>query len=145
METLTEHTHIQYTLTKKVFTVSPRDVVALSHCQVLADDEIWLMAQSVEHPAVPHGKYGAKHVRARLEIGGWALRPVSEGRATHATYVLRTDPMGKLPASVVKNATTKQALCVKKLDGLIDSWLGIRAPSERTPDAWKHLERLSVS
>ena len=55
----------------------------------------------------PAAKSGV--VRIKMNEGSWLLEPAGDGRQTHATYNIFSDPGGSLPAMVV-NAANKTAI-----------------------------------
>eukprot|EP00830_Metopus_es_P013332 TRINITY_DN3227_c0_g1_i1.p2 TRINITY_DN3227_c0_g1~~TRINITY_DN3227_c0_g1_i1.p2 ORF type:complete len:292 (+),score=68.36 TRINITY_DN3227_c0_g1_i1:561-1436(+) len=89
---------------------SPRDFLFLSHSILNpADGSIHITAGSVEDSRAPPTK---SHVRGRLIIGGWVLKPV-EGNKTLINYVTMVDLAGSLPTFIQNMAAKNQASLVK--------------------------------
>jgi hypothetical protein len=55
----------------------------------------WVMDWQVDNASGPKPVSGV--VRVALATGGWILKPVQGGKATHFTYKLRTHPGGSIP------------------------------------------------
>ena len=63
-------------------------------------------------PEVP-GRTGSG-VPLLINTGYWKLQPVDEGKGTHVTYFIHTDPGGALPALVINIANKEAAPSVVK-------------------------------
>ena len=49
-------------------------------------------------------------IRADCYIGGWTLRPISEGKETEMTIIIEADIKGMIPKSVIKFTNKEQAM-----------------------------------
>jgi ribosome-associated toxin RatA of RatAB toxin-antitoxin module len=77
-------------------------------------------------PEVP-GRTGSG-VPVLTNTGYWKLQPVDDGKATHVTYFIHTDPGGALPAWVINIANKESAPSVVKAVRARVAALGVNAP-----------------
>lgn len=91
--------------------VSSRDFCFVDQKIYEPDGTIFLPAISVEDARVPPAK---PHVRGRLIIAGWILRP-AEGGKTNATYMTTTDLAGSVPGFIQTMAAKGQTSLVKNV------------------------------
>ena len=73
--------------------VSSRDFLFLAQAVFNSDGSISIAVTSVEDARAPPAK---PHVRGRVIIAGWSLKP-AEGGKTLATYVTMADLAGSIP------------------------------------------------
>jgi hypothetical protein len=80
--------------------VSDRDVVLRSSRKTLEDGGIRLEFQSTDEASIEVPRGVVRMVRL---IGSYVLRPLPEG-GTHVVYTIDSDPGGRLPAWLIKQA-----------------------------------------
>ena len=83
--------------------VSNRDICLFWYLIELTDGSIAISMFSVEHDKVPK----TKAVRAELDIGFLLLKPVSDS-STSVLSIIRLDPKGSIPTSLVNKMSKKQ-------------------------------------
>lgn len=76
-----------------------------------ADGTVVFPTFSIDREDRPETK---KFVRAQLHIGGWVMRPIDDNN-TLVYYYNRADMKGSLPAWVMKQGASMQALLISKL------------------------------
>ena len=108
VRSVNEQAGIDHLRFRGVWPVAARDVCALWRWVVLPDGSCVCGAVSVDEPSVPPDPTGAV-VRARLDVGGWLLRPVDDGRGCTITYVVVTDPRGHIPRRLVQWVSRRRA------------------------------------
>lgn len=100
-----------YITFKRILIVSPRDFCwAGSHIRFKNGVQIFPVT-SVEKQEKPVVK---NFVRADLHIGGWILVPTDDNN-TMAYYYNRADMKGSIPAFIMKQGASIQALMIAKL------------------------------
>ena len=137
VETLDEHTMLNYSAFKRKWPTTARDFLTLQYEQEYPDGTIILAFFSVDDDACPVKK---SHVRASVEIGAWILSPV-EGNpmACDAIYAAQVDLGGSLPTSLVNSATSKAPMCIDGVRPIVaaipslDSYV-FTPPSEPEPE-----------
>jgi len=98
-----------YSLQKGGFLVSPRDILGAQGASVSDDGTIEVFQTSVPNDDDAPEQSG--RVRANLTLAGWALRPSGE-EDTDATYIVKIDPKGSLPTTIINHVVSEIPLCV---------------------------------
>lgn len=97
------------------YLVWPRDFTGISgHVQEKDGDDLisYYLQKSASFDDVPDVE---GHVRGTLEVAGWIFRPGEEPNTVDATYIVKVDPAGSIPSSVVAMVATETPLCVAKV------------------------------
>jgi len=89
--------------------VSSRDFLFLAQSILFPDGTIKLAVISVEDKRAPPAK---PHVRGRVIIAGWILKPTKDGK-TEATYITMADLAGSIPGFMQSMAAKKQTSIVQ--------------------------------
>ena len=100
---LTDSCRIMRREIKGSLLVSNRDMCIFTNTIKLTDGSIAISMFSVEHDKVPK----TKAVRAVLDIGLMYLKPISE-TSTSMLSLVRFDPKGSIPSSLVNKMAKKQ-------------------------------------
>ena len=119
------------------------DMVLLHHQSVCSDGvSLITLAFSVLHPAVPPQP---GYERATVRASGWLLKPVNNGTATHATYIVSPDVNG-FPAWVVNIVSTKQPMLIRTLrDYLLTTTIMESSPQDSATSSAEHSRRASIA
>lgn len=117
-----------YQKSKKIFVVSSRDFVLVSHLHRHANGDISIIAfsdESIQH-LVPENKNA---VRGCVHLAGWHLEILSKA-STRCTLIIELDLKGNLPQFAIKGANVEQGSQLKKIPKIIRQYLQERG---RTP------------
>ena len=109
-----EHDHMTfeiYITFKRIMILSPRDFMCAGAMVRFEDGTIVLPTFSYDRDDRPATK---AFVRAQLHIGGWVIRPIDQDN-TLCYYYNRADMKGSLPAFIMKQGASIQALLISKL------------------------------
>lgn len=92
-------------------------------CLVQADatreDGTFLMAgASIEYPRCPPRQ---DTVRGEIKCGGWIVKPIDNGRASHITYVVQVDLRGGVPGQLLDKIAMRVPLAIHYLGTWIKS------------------------
>jgi len=98
-----------YSIQKGAFLISQRDILGAQDAVYADDGTILLYQCSV--PTDDDAPEQSGKVRATLTVGGWALRPSGEND-TDATYIVKVNPAGSLPTSIINRVVAEIPICV---------------------------------